>query len=240
MPVSLSDMPNRTLADVLLTAMQREPARPRMTYCDDEAGVRVELSGATLANWAAKTANLMRDEFGLLPGARVAVLAPAHWQTAVALLGVWWAGAEVVLHPDAGAELALAAVDRIGEADGIAEVAALSLDPMGGSARGLPAGVADYTTAARVHGDRFQPNGAGPALAGMAVADVLDRSGRTAETLTDADRVLSTRAWYTPDDVIDGLIAVLAAGASLVQVANPDPEAQERRVEAERITKRLD
>jgi hypothetical protein len=32
---------------------------------------------------------------------------------------------------------------------------------------------------------------------------------------------------------------VLAAGASLVQVANPDPEALQRRIETEKVTKVL-
>ena len=58
------------------------------------------LSALTLANWAAKTANLIRDEFGLTPGARVAVLLPAHWQTAAVLLGCWWAA--TLLRPHHG------------------------------------------------------------------------------------------------------------------------------------------
>jgi uncharacterized protein (TIGR03089 family) len=233
-------MSSTTLADAMLGPMLREPARPRITFCDDADGVRVELSGATLGNWAAKTANLVRDEFGVGPGTRVAVLAPAHWQTAAALLGVWWAGAEVVLDADPDAALALVAVDRIEQADGIAEVAALSLDPMGGPARGLPVGVIDYATAARVHGDRFQPAGAGAALAGLTVSEVLEQAQLSAEGLTEADRVLSRRRWNHPDDLIDGLIAVLAAGASLVQVANPDPDAQRRRIDTERITARVE
>ncbi|WP_280412430.1 TIGR03089 family protein, partial [Nocardia asiatica] len=72
-----------TLTEAVLDPiLAREPAGPRVTYYDDATGARIELSGATLANWAAKTANLIRDEFGLSPGARVAVLLPAHWQTA--------------------------------------------------------------------------------------------------------------------------------------------------------------
>jgi uncharacterized protein (TIGR03089 family) len=49
------------------------------------------LSTVTLANWAAKTANLLRDELGAGPGSRVAVLLPAHWQSAAVLLGglIW-------------------------------------------------------------------------------------------------------------------------------------------------------
>ncbi|MDT5299643.1 MAG: hypothetical protein QOG79_2885, partial [Mycobacterium sp.] len=51
------------------------------------------------------------------------------------------------------------------------------------------------------------------------------------------DRVLSTAGWDTPDAMIDHLLAVFAAGASLVQVANPDPDAQIRRRQAEKVTR---
>ncbi|PFW98146.1 hypothetical protein CJ469_06451 [Nocardia farcinica] len=48
--------------------------------------------------------------------------------------------------------------------------------------------------------------------------------------------MLSSTPWDTPAELIDGFIAVLAAGASLVQVVNPDPALRERRVETERVT----
>ena len=89
-------MTNLTAA-VLDPLLQADPMGPRITYYDDATGERIELSTVTLANWAAKTANLLRDELGAGPGSRVAVLLPAHWQTAAVLLGVWWIGAEVVL-----------------------------------------------------------------------------------------------------------------------------------------------
>lgn len=85
------------LTDALLTPLlSANPMGPRITFYDDATGERIELSTVTLANWAAKTANLLRDELGAGPGTRVAVLLPAHWQTAAVLLGVWWIGAEVV------------------------------------------------------------------------------------------------------------------------------------------------
>ncbi|HKV19317.1 MAG TPA: TIGR03089 family protein, partial [Mycobacterium sp.] len=78
-----------TLSQALLDPiMNRDPVGPRITYYDDAKGERIELSTVTLANWAAKTANLLRDELGAGPGSRVAVLLPAHWQTAAVLLGV--------------------------------------------------------------------------------------------------------------------------------------------------------
>jgi uncharacterized protein (TIGR03089 family) len=49
---------SQALLDPLLT---RDPVGPRITYYDDATGERIELSTVTLANWAAKTANLLRD-----------------------------------------------------------------------------------------------------------------------------------------------------------------------------------
>jgi hypothetical protein len=51
--------------------------------------------------------------------------------------------------------------------------------------------------------------------------------------------VISDRPWSTPQDIVDNLLAVLAAGASLVQVANPDPGLMDRRRATEKVTRRL-
>ena len=233
---------SRTLTDALLDPiLKNDPAGPRVTFYDDATGERVELSALTLANWAAKTANLLRDEFAVEPGARVAVLLPAHWQTAAVLLGAWWAGAEVVLEPDADAEIALVSAERLGDVEDVPEVAALSLDAFGRPVPDLPVGITDYATSVRVHGDQFRPTVAGPALAGKSVDDVLAAALASAEShgITGSDRVLSVRAWDSPDALIDGLVAVFAAGASLVQVTNPDTAAQARRVDTEKITRQL-
>ncbi|OBB84459.1 TIGR03089 family protein [Mycolicibacterium peregrinum] len=226
------------ILDPLLAA---DPAGPRITYYDDATGERIELSAVTMANWAAKTANLLRDEMGAGPGTRVAVLLPAHWQTAAALFGIWWIGSEVVL--DGDADMALCTRDRLDEADDAVsggEVAVLSLDPFGKPAPDLPIGVTDYATAVRVHGDQIVPERVpGPALAGRSVSEVLEaaRNSAAAQGFTADDRVLSSAAWATPDELVANLIAVFAAGASLVQVANPDVGAQERRRTTEKVTR---
>ncbi|MEE2032467.1 TIGR03089 family protein [Rhodococcus chondri] len=232
-----------TLTDALLDPiLANDPAGPRITWYDDATGARIELSAVTLANWAAKTANLIRDEFGVLPGGRVSVLLPAHWQTAAVLLGAWWAGAEVTLGPDPDADLALVTPDRLDEVGDVAEVAALSLDAFGAPAKDLPPGVTDYATNVRMHGDQFHAAGDGGAvLDGRSSAEVLTAARDSAQKagITGTDRVLSSGEWATPDALVDGLIAVFAAGASLVQVTNPDPEATERRVTSEKVTVRL-
>lgn len=225
---------------------------PRITYYDDASGERTELSTVTLANWAAKTANLLRDEFGAGPGSRVAVLLPAHWQTAAVLLGVWWIGAEVVpvgAGPTDGpehaapADIALCTRDRLDDADAVAtggDVAVLSLDPFGRAADDLPIGVTDFATAVRVHADQITPEpNPGPALPGRSADDVLAaaRAEASDQRLGPADRVMSARPWGTAEEVVHNLLAVWAAGASLVQLANPDPSALERRRETEKVTR---
>jgi uncharacterized protein (TIGR03089 family) len=218
---------------------------PRITYYDDATGQRIELSTVTLANWAAKTANLLRDELGAGPDSRVAVLLPAHWQTAAVLLGVWWIGAEVVLAGE-GADIALCTADRLAEADDAVaggEVAVLSLDPFGAPVPDLPVGVTDYATAVRVHGDQVvAERSPGPALAGRSVEEVLEaaRSSAQARGITAGDRVMSDQPWATPPELIDHLVAVLAAPASLVQLVNPDPAVLDRRRMTEKVTRTLD
>jgi uncharacterized protein (TIGR03089 family) len=232
---------------VTLTAslLDRTSARPLITFYDDATGERVELSGVSTANWAAKTANLLRDECDVEPGTTVAVMLPAHWQTAAVLLGAWWCGAEVVSGP---ADLVLCDADRTDLALAAAPangVVALSLDAFGKGLTGLPSGVLDFATEVRLHGDDFVPwapvPDSAPALEGETVAGVLAGARIRAERLglTAGARVLSTLDWSTPDGLGDGLLAVLAAGASLVQCRHPDPAVLDRRAESERTTRRL-
>jgi uncharacterized protein (TIGR03089 family) len=239
---------------VTLTAALLEPlrsgaagARPLITYYDDATGERIELSGVTTANWAAKAANLLRDECDVEPGTRVALLLPAHWQTAAVLLAAWWCGAELVADP-LDADWVLCDGDRIDLALAAAPaggVLALSLDAFGKGLPGLPAGVIDFATEVRLQGDEFVPWASIPdtaaALTGASVAEVLAAARARAADLHIGpdDRVLSTLDWGSVDGLTDGLLAVLAGGASLVQCRNPDPAALPRRAEAEKTTIRL-
>lgn len=226
----------QTLLDPILAA---DPAGPRVTFYDDATGERVEVSALTLANWAAKTANLLRDEFGFEVGGRVSVLLPAHWQTAAALLGIWWAGGEVVIGADDSADVAMVSGDRLDEAPEADEVLAFSLDAFGKAVPDLPLGMTDYATSVRVHGDQFRAAGSGSAaLDGRSVDEVLatarERAG--ARSWTASDRVMSSESWTTADELVDGLLSVLVVGASLVQVANSDETKTQRRAGTEKVT----
>jgi uncharacterized protein (TIGR03089 family) len=214
--------------------------KPLITYYDDGAGTRVELSRATVANWAAKTANWLVDEIDLEPGTPVAVLLPAHWQTAGVLLGAWWCGADVTDDPQ-GAEVAF--VPAIDPARAEAPtVAAVGLDALGAPLREVPAGTVDYVSEIRVHPDDFTAlhpiPGSTPALRSATVDELLAtaRDRATALGIGGNDRILSTLDWSVDRGLLDGFLAVLAAGAALVQCANLDPAKLERRRGDERIT----
>ena len=92
----------------------------------------------------------------------------------------------------------------------------------------------------RVHGDQISAEAIpGPALDGRSVADVLAgaQASAAAQGFTAARPVLSTAGWETADELTDNLLAVFAVGASLVQVANPDASALDRRRQMEKITR---
>jgi uncharacterized protein (TIGR03089 family) len=233
-----------TVTDALLApVLAADARRPLITFYDDATGERLEFSGETLANWVAKTANLLRDECDVEPGTQVTVALPAHWQKAVALLGAWWCGAHVV---EAGAA-AVALVDAE-HLDATADlVVGFSLDAFGRPLAELPADAVDYASEVRMHGDHFTPDpvaGADPALGTHSVDDLVERSRRRAAELGyGADtRLLSTADWPVAADggLVDGLLAVLAGGGSVVQVRHADLSALDRRAEAERCTARLD
>src|SRR5438874_6116392 len=87
---------NEHPAGLLSRAIAADPARPLITFYDDAAGERIELSAKTFGNWVAKTANLLVDGLDAQPGERVALLLPPHWQTAVWAYAAWSAG--LVVH----------------------------------------------------------------------------------------------------------------------------------------------
>ena len=226
-------------SDVSLTGklLRGAPAQPLVTHYDDAAGTRVELSVATMRNWAAKTANWLVDELDIEPGDRVAVLLPAHWQTAAVLLGAWWCGAEVVTTgPSSVAFVPPGATAAEAEVTAVA-----SLDPMGRDLRGdVPAGSLDYIGDVRLFGDDYLEltpvPGDTPCFMGSTVDEIVTAAAARAEVLgfTSSSRVLSTLDW--PAAAMDGFVTVLAAGASLVQVTNADPAKLTKHQEAERTT----
>ncbi len=246
-----------TPSDLLTTALRRDAAAPLVTAYDDATGGRVELSATTLANWVAKTANLLQDEFDVGPGSTVAVALPVHWQTAAVLLGVWSCGAAVLdtaAEDDGrldGADVVLAAQDRLPplEEQDLPELLGLSLHPLGLGMTGYAGPARDFALEVRGHGDVFTPyqppDPAGPGLlAGgmtLTLGDLAEAAGGLAARLGIAagDRLLVDERTAAEAGPVAWLLAPLAAGASLVLVRSPDPAALPARAAAERVTATL-
>lgn len=78
--------------------------RPFLTWYGAD-GERIELSATVIANWVAKTTNLLVEEFDAEPGTLVHLDLPPHWRTAVWSLAAWRVGAGVVLDASAPADV---------------------------------------------------------------------------------------------------------------------------------------
>ncbi|MEV8591186.1 TIGR03089 family protein [Streptomyces sp. NPDC051180] len=244
---------DRTPADLLRSALAADPARPLVTFYDDATGERVELSVATFANWVAKTANLLQGELSAAPGDRLALLLPAHWQSAVWLLACASVGVTAEVGGDpADADVVVAGPDGL-EA-GLAcsgERIALSLAPLGRRFPAAPAGYADYAVEVPSQGDRFAPfvpvDPDAPALvvdgAERTAAELVEQAREDAAALglVPGSRLLSSLGYDGWQGLSSGLYAPLASGGSVVLCRNLDrldAEGLEKRVESERVTHR--
>jgi uncharacterized protein (TIGR03089 family) len=244
-------------ADLLTAALRRNAAAPLVTFYDDVSGERTELSATTLANWVAKTANLLQEEFDVGPGSTVAVALPVHWQTAAVLLGVWSCGAAVLDTAGedddrfASATVVLAEADRLPplEEQDLPELMGLSLHPMGLGMAGYAGPARDFALEVRAHGDVFAPwqpvDPAGPGLVlgggtltleGL-VATATELAGRLG--IVEGDRVLVDQRAATEAGPVAWLLAPLAAGASLVLCRAAASTQLQHRAETERVTATL-
>jgi uncharacterized protein (TIGR03089 family) len=223
----------QTVVEAFSAVVTLDPTRPLVTFYDDATGERSELSGATLANWVAKTANLLVDGLGLTPGDVAAVRLPPHWQTAAVLLGCWNAGISVDVTGSHRAAVAFVTADETTDA---AETFALALAPLGLPFRpGPPPGTADYVVEVRAHGDAFDPRvrPEQPALADGTTHAGLVEAAR-ARGVPAASRVLVDGGRTT--DPLDWLVAPIVVGTSVVLCRNLDDSRLAKRLEAERAT----
>ncbi|MFI6700343.1 TIGR03089 family protein [Streptomyces sp. NPDC050509] len=244
---------DRTPADLLRSALTTDPARPLVTFYDDATGERVELSVATFANWVSKTANLLQGDLSAEPGDRLALLLPAHWQSAVWLLACSSVGVTVEIGGDpAAADLVVSGPDPDALAAARActgERMALALRPLGGRFPQPPEGFADYAVEVPGQGDRFAPYApvdpeapalrvggtelTSAALVARARADARERG------LGPGSRLLSGLGYESWEGLSAGLFAPLAAGGSVVLCRHldtlPAPALAER-VARERVT----
>ncbi|NUT34976.1 MAG: TIGR03089 family protein [Hamadaea sp.] len=233
-----------TVPTMFTAAVAADPARPLLTWYDDATGERTELSGATLANWVAKTANLLADGCGLGEGSIAAVRTPAHWQTAAIMLGAWTAGLALTHSTTAKADVAFVSPGVGAQAP---DTFAVGLHPFALPVRDLGPGVQDWVTSARVHGDHYRgplPPGDAPALVDLpgpapaiTHADLIAQATSRATELglpAGARVLLDLDAHKRP---VDWLLAPLAAGCTLVVCANADAAKLDDRAAVERAVR---
>jgi uncharacterized protein (TIGR03089 family) len=237
-----------TVAALVTALTAADPTRPVLTFYDDASGERTELSGVTLENWIAKTANLLVDGCGVGPDDEVAIWLPPHWQTAVILLASWTVGATVAYgQPTAeAAAVEFASVEAVtgGAPATAADRFALGLAPMGLPLQDLPDGWQDYIAEVRGHGDRY----AGPPVTadnaalldvsgapiGQAALVELGREHASQLGIESGGRILIDADAYPYP--LDWLLAPLAVGATLVLSTHTDPAKTASRATAEHAT----
>ena len=219
---------SRVLPELFAAAVRRDGAGPFLTYYDDASGERIELSALTTANWVAKTANLLVDEFDLESCETVAIGLPPHWLGVVWALSTWSVGASLTSKTGT---LAITGPDFA--IRGSRETVASALLPLGGRFREpLPDGIHDYGAEVYNHPDVFvtfdPPAPTAPAYDELTHDDLI----RTEEPVSD--RILVTRDLAARDGVAL-LVGVISGGGSIVLCRNLDATKLERRVADEKV-----
>jgi uncharacterized protein (TIGR03089 family) len=216
--------PGGITAALLGPLLSGDPHRPRLTWHGDG---RTELSTATLANWAAKTAGLLIDELGLPPGDAVEWRVRRSWQGVPLLLGAWWAGMVVTDLP--GSDAPAAFVDE-GDDSGADEVIVASSHPFGLASSQIGAHQRHVQDAVLPQADRFAPRRPGASAGSAAVLtaagaltidELLDSAESAAAQIGSGGRLLSTIELTLPGPVCLGLLGALAADGALIQVVGP-------------------
>lgn len=197
-----------TPPDLLRVQLRRDGARPLLTWYDDVTAERIELSVATAANWAAKTANLLADEYALGAGDSVTLAPATHWLSVVVVLGAWTAGVTVDLTGD-GADLTLPGDGSAFMRAALPQPDALLAPPSTASDIGLVT-----TTRSWSLGELVEVAGAPPTQC----------------------RVLTTLALDTLDGIRAAIVVPLVAGGSSVLVTNADADRLAQRASSERVT----
>jgi uncharacterized protein (TIGR03089 family) len=241
-----------SLVEALRRATREDAGRPLVTFYDDASGERTELSVATTENWVAKTANLLVDDLGAVPGQRLGLALPVHWQGLVWALAGWSAGMVVV----AGSldELVrstdVLVVDeaRLGPAaaEATGEVVGCSLHPFGAKLQSSPMGVVDYAAEVLAHGDHFVPAPATSRPVCVVEGEPYDAAALSAAAMDAASRwglaaggrLLTTLDPATRAGLLALVVAPLALGGSVVAVRHEDPAGAPARESSERVTAR--
>ncbi len=232
--------PALTVPALLRAAQVSDPGRPRLTWYGAD-GERVELSARVLANWVAKTANLLVEELldppapGQRPGQRPGVLLdlPVHWRSVVWGLAAWAVGAQVAAPGGAAAVVVTAHPAGAPPHDPAgAPLVVLALPALAMAADGVPPGALDYNAVVAGYGDDLPP-GLDPLPLDPLPLDPLPVD--VPVTAGAAPRVLLEAAGSDLPGVLRAVAAALAADGSVVLRGPGAPAAAHLR-QVERVT----
>lgn len=211
------------------------PSTPALTYYDENAPARVELSAITLDNWVAKAANLLSLDLEVTAGEVVALDLAGSWLQPVWAAASWGIGAIVALP---GSKAAGSARVRIVSADRFqglgpdeAEVEALvcSNHPLGAPlGDACPAGAIDALAELPGQPDVATLLPPDPSAAILATGSELlsaTAAMRRAAALapTPCDRIAVTPRDSAEADFFAVVLVPLALAASTVLIVNADP-----------------
>lgn len=232
-----------TFTAVLSGLLRADPGRPLITFYDHATDERVELSVATYANWVAKSASLMAEEYDLERGQGLHLDLPAHWLGPVFLGAAWTVGLAIV--PAEDADAVVCGPDGLDTWAGRAAeipVLACSLRPLGVRfADPLPPDVHDVGVEVWSQPDAFTAwDPPGPddlALPGTTQGEMW-RAAAAGSLLTDGGRLLTEANPASPPGIAS-LVEPLARSGSLVLVSHADPGRLEATYTSERATARF-
>jgi uncharacterized protein (TIGR03089 family) len=229
---------------LLLDRLARYPAAPWLTYVDPAAGTRAELSVASAVNAAVKVAHLAHDlatDRAIERPARVELRLSLHWQAWTLTVGLWAAGACVVLPGLEGEDAAGRPLDAVvvgpdahlSGAELPETTWATALHPLGlPFAEPIAYPFEDLALAVRGQPDVPPVDRStldGPALAyaegTVTHRQLADQAQRLAGGWNEHERVLTTLTWTDPVALVLGLILPAAESRSVVVLGGATPDA---------------
>ena len=210
-----------TLDALRRAALKRDGTSPVIIWYGPGRS-RIELSGATLANAAAKAANLLAEE--IEPAELIRLELPLHWQLPVWLAACAAGGWPVEVGPSSG-RASLTVTNEVPTITS-GRVVLVSLDPFGLPGTPAPPGVIDAAIEARAQPDHFSP--VVPPSGRDVALSIGDRQWTSNEMVAAAhglvvelglrfgDRLSTQRPATDLRGVLAALWAPLAAGAAAV------------------------